>query len=147
MIGFLFVVFGIKIFALTQKIVMFFGIGGCIVIGIVLTVTSRANFVQVERTAAARPTRRPTTASSPSVGQAAGTIVPHHLELGRHLRHAWSPCRWLFAYAYSISFIAGEVKRPDKTIILSNLFAIAVPFVFMLWIAIAPLTRRSATSS
>ena len=43
---------------------------------------------------------------------------------------------WLFAYAYSISFIAGEVKRPDKTIILSNLFAILVPFVFMMWIAI-----------
>ena len=43
---------------------------------------------------------------------------------------------WLFAYAYSISFIAGEVKRPDKTIILSNLFAILVPFVFMMWTAI-----------
>ena len=43
---------------------------------------------------------------------------------------------WLFAYAYSISFIGGEVKRPDKTIIWANVFAIAVPFVFMLWIAI-----------
>jgi basic amino acid/polyamine antiporter, APA family len=43
---------------------------------------------------------------------------------------------WLFAYAYSISFIAGEVKRPDKTIILANLFAILVPFVFMMWFAI-----------
>ena len=43
---------------------------------------------------------------------------------------------WLFAYAYSISFIGGEVKRPDKTIIWSNFFAIAVPFVFLLWIAL-----------
>ena len=43
---------------------------------------------------------------------------------------------WLFAYAYSISFIAGEVKRPDKTIIWSNMFAILVPMVFMLWTAI-----------
>ena len=51
-VGFLFVVFGIKIFALTQKIVMFFGIGGCIVIGIVLTVSSRANFVEKWNTAA-----------------------------------------------------------------------------------------------
>jgi APA family basic amino acid/polyamine antiporter len=42
---------------------------------------------------------------------------------------------WLFAYAYSISFIAGEVKRPDKTIIMANLFAILVPAVFMLWFA------------
>jgi len=43
---------------------------------------------------------------------------------------------WLFAYAYSISFIAGEVKRPDKTIIWANVFAIVVPFVFMIWIGI-----------
>ena len=44
---------------------------------------------------------------------------------------------WLFAYSYCITFIAGEVKRPDKTIILSNLFAIIVPGVFMLWAAIS----------
>ena len=43
---------------------------------------------------------------------------------------------WLFAYAYSIAFIAGEVKRPDKSIIWANTFAILVPFVFMLWFAI-----------
>jgi len=43
-IGFFFVVFGIKIFAKVQKIVMFFGIGGCAVIGIVLTITSRSAF-------------------------------------------------------------------------------------------------------
>ena len=44
---------------------------------------------------------------------------------------------WLFAYAYSISFIGGEVKRPDKTIIMANVFAILVPGVFMLWFASA----------
>jgi len=43
---------------------------------------------------------------------------------------------WLFAYSYCITFIAGEVKRPDKSIILGNLFAILVPAFFMLWLAI-----------
>ena len=43
---------------------------------------------------------------------------------------------WLFAYSYCITFIAGEVKRPDKSIILSNLFAIIVPAVFMILIAV-----------
>ena len=42
---------------------------------------------------------------------------------------------WLFAYAYSISFIAGEVKRPDKSIVWANVLAIAIPCVFMLWFA------------
>ena len=44
---------------------------------------------------------------------------------------------WLFAYSYCITFIAGEVKRPDKTIILGNLFAILVPAFFMIWLGIA----------
>ena len=43
---------------------------------------------------------------------------------------------WLFAYSYCITFIAGEVKRPDKTIILANLSAILVPAFFMTWLAI-----------
>ncbi len=92
-VGFMFVVFGIKIFALTQKIVMFFGIGGCIVIGIVLTFSSRANFVaQWDKTPLAdaladlprlhhqgrvRPPVRPS--------RAPGT--------GRRRSAPWSPCR------------------------------------------------------
>jgi amino acid transporter len=43
---------------------------------------------------------------------------------------------WLFAYSYAITFIAGEVKRPDKTIILSNLAAILTPAFFMVWLGI-----------
>jgi amino acid transporter len=42
---------------------------------------------------------------------------------------------WMFAYAYCITFIAGEVKRPDKTIILANLTAVLVPAAFMVWLA------------
>jgi amino acid transporter len=134
-IGFLFVVFGIKIFALTQKIIMFFGIGGAIVIGVVLTVTSRATFMAKWDAAAAA-------SGSPSyhdfiakVGQAAGQAMPTSWNWTATLG-CMVAMSWLFAYAYSISFIAGEVKRPDKTIILANVFAIAVPFVFMLWMAI-----------
>jgi amino acid transporter len=134
-IGFLFVVFGIKIFARVQKVVMFFGIGGCAVIGIIYTFTSRSHFIDKWNAAAS-------TAGAPSyhgfinqVGHAAGQVMP----VGTN----WSATigvmvamSWLFAYAYSISFIAGEVKRPDKSIIWANVFAIAVPFVFMLWFAI-----------
>ena len=43
---------------------------------------------------------------------------------------------WLFAYSYCITFIAGEVKRPDRTIILSNFFAILVPAVFIILVAV-----------
>ena len=135
-IGFLFVVFGIRIFALTQKIVMFFGIGGCIVIGLVLTFSSHANFVakwDANAAASGSPGYQDFIAK---VGGAAGQLMPHTWSWGATLG-CMVAMSWLFAYAYSIAFIGGEVKRPDKTIIVSNFFAIAVPFVFMIWIALA----------
>ena len=133
--GFMFVVFGIRIFALTQKVIMFFGIGGCIVIGIVLTISSRAHFM-AQWDKYAIQTHSPTYhAFIIKVGQAAGQVIPSTWNWTATLG-TMVAMSWLFAYAYSISFIAGEVKRPDKTIILSNLFAILVPFVFMMWIAI-----------
>ncbi len=52
---------------------------------------------------------------------------------------------WLFAYSYCITFIAGEVKRPDKTIILANLSAILVPAFFMIWLAVACTTRLASS--
>jgi amino acid transporter len=134
-VGFLFVVFGIKVFSLTQKIVMLFGIGGCIVIGLVLTFASRADFVGKWDAAAAASGSPPYLDFISRVGEAAGQVMP--------TTWGWSATlgcmvamSWLFAYAYSISFIGGEVKRPDRTIIWANVFAIAVPFIFMLWIAL-----------
>jgi len=134
-VGFLFVVFGIRIFALTQKIVMFFGIGGCIVIALVLTFSSRANFVAKWDANAAATGSPSYQGFIAKVGAEAGQLMPHTWSWGATLG-CMVAMSWLFAYAYSIAFIGGEVKRPDKTIIISNFFAIAVPFVFMIWIAV-----------
>jgi amino acid transporter len=138
-IGFMFVVFGIRIFAKVQKVIMFFGIGGCAVIGVVLTVTSRASFmakwdVWVTANGSADLVYHN---FSNVVAKAAGVAsIPTTWNWADTLG-VMVAMSWLFAYAYSISFIAGEVKRPDKTIILSNLFAILVPAAFMLWIGLA----------
>jgi len=136
-VGFLFVVFGIKIFAKVQKGVMFFGIGGCVLLTIVLSVTSRATFM-------ARWDAYAASSGTP------GLTYQHFIDVVAKSAGAipttWNwydtlgvmvAMSWLFAYAYSISFIAGEVKRPDKSIIWANVFAIGVPFVFMLWTAFA----------
>ena len=85
-IGFLFVVFGIKIFALTQKIVMFFGIGGCIIIGLVLTWSSKANFVAKwdSRSRGRQRARLPGLHQAGRQGRRPGDA--DDVELGRHLR-------------------------------------------------------------
>jgi APA family basic amino acid/polyamine antiporter len=135
-IGFLFVVFGIKIYALTQKLVMFFGIGGCAVITLVLLISSRANFVAKWNNAAAAGGSPDYHQFIAQVGKEAGQLMP--------TTWGWSATlgcmvamSWLFAYSYYIAYIGGEVKRPDKTIILANLAAIVVPFLFMFFTAIA----------
>ena len=134
-IAFLFVVFGIKWFARIQKIVMIFGIGGCAVLLAAICFYNKAEFV----------------AGWNSIAQQygsvdyAGFLAAAQVEAGGAIPRTWNwfdtfgvmvAGSWLFAYSYCITFIAGEVKRPDKTIILSNLFAIIVPGVFMLWAAV-----------
>jgi amino acid transporter len=134
-IGFLFVVFGIRIFALTQKIVMVFGIGGCVIIGLVLTFTSKATFIAKWDAAAAASDSPRYADFIKQVGDAAGQAMPTTWNWTATFG-VMVAMSWLFAYAYSIAFIAGEVKRPDKTIIWANVFSVLVPFVFMFWIAI-----------
>lgn len=134
-IGFLFVVFGIKIFALTQKIVMVFGIGGMVIIGLVFTFSSHATFVSKWDAAAKASGSFDYNTFITKVGDAAGMAIPASWNWADTIG-VMVAMSWLFAYAYSISFIAGEVKRPDKTIIWANVFSILVPFVFMFWTAI-----------
>ncbi len=134
-IAFLFVVFGIKWFARIQKVVMLLGIGGCAVLLAAICFYNKADFV----------------AGWNNIAQQygsldyAGFFAAAQAEAGGAIPKTWNwfdtfgvmvAGSWLFAYSYCITFIAGEVKRPDKTIILSNLFAIIVPGVFMLWAAV-----------
>jgi basic amino acid/polyamine antiporter, APA family len=136
-IAFLFVVFGIKWFARIQKVVMIFGIGGAAVIAIVLSMTSNAEFVSSWNALAAEYGSLDYDAFMSAAAAEAGidafpTTWNWFDTFGTMVAGSW-----LFAYSYCITFIAGEVKRPDKTIMLSNLFAILLPGAFMIWVAAA----------
>jgi basic amino acid/polyamine antiporter, APA family len=139
LIALLFLVFGIKWFARVQKVIMGLGILGGIIILIVFTFTSREAFVQAWNSIAAEYGSLDYNAFLASARTAmadAGKVLPTTWNwfdtLGVMVAGSW-----LFAYSYCITFIAGEVKRPDKTIILGNLFAVLVPAFFMLWLAAA----------
>lgn len=137
-IALLFLVFGMKVFALAQKIVMGLGTLGGLVILLLFTFTSHDGFVQAWNSVAAQYGSldyNAFLAAAKTAMEAAGTALPA----------TWNwfdtfgvmvAGSWLFAYSYCITFIAGEVKRPDKAIILGNLFAVLVPAFFMLWLAI-----------
>jgi amino acid transporter len=40
---------------------------------------------------------------------------------------------WLIIYAYAVAFIAGEVKRPDRTLIGGSFLACLIPTIIMIW--------------
>lgn len=138
LIALFFVVFGMKVFATVQKVVMVLAIVGTTIILLVFTFTSHDAFVTAWNNIAAQygsidyqgflTTARTTI-------EAAGDVLPTtwnwYDTLGVMVAGSW-----LFAYSYCITFIAGEVKRPDKTIILANISAIVVPGIFMAWLAI-----------
>jgi APA family basic amino acid/polyamine antiporter len=137
LIALLFVVFGVKVFARVQKVIMALGIVGCLIILLVFTFTSNDGFVQAWNNLA-------TQYNSVDYNGFIAAAKSAMDEAGKALPTTWNwfdtlgvmvAGSWLFAYSYCITFIAGEVKRPDKTIILANLSAILVPGVFMLWLA------------
>jgi amino acid transporter len=137
-IGLLFVVFGIKVFASVQKVIMFLGILGCTIILLVFTFTSHDAFVQAWNNLAVEYGSLDYQSflnSARAAIEESGNVLPTTWNwfdtLGVMVAGSW-----LFAYAYCITFIAGEVKRPDKTIILANLWAVLVPAFFMIWLGI-----------
>ena len=134
-IAVLFVVFGIKVFARVQKIVMGLGLIGAIAIIVTLLMYSKSDFIRDWNAMAAQYGSLNYNDFVKAAGDAAGTAMPTtwnwYDTFGVMVAGSW-----LFAYSYCITFIAGEVKRPDKSIILSNLFAIIVPAVFMILTAI-----------
>ena len=70
----------------------------------------------------------------PAVSKALGEAVPTHSTFYGTLG-VMVAGSWLFAYAYFCVFVAGEVKRPDKTLITANFVAILVPALLMIWTA------------
>lgn len=138
LVAMLFLIFGIQFFAKVQKVIMVLGILGTLVIVLIFTFTSRTEFTQAWNTVAAEY------GSLDYNGFISAARVAIE-EAGGVLPSTWNwfdtfgvmvAASWLFAYSYCITFIAGEVKRPDKAIILGNLFAILVPGLFMLWLAL-----------
>jgi len=139
LIALLFLVFGIKVFAIAQKVVMGLAMVGGVTILIILSITSHQNFVVYWNALASHygslDFYQFLTSAKAAMSDAGVTLAS-----GFTLRDTLGVMvagSWLFAYSYCITFIAGEVKRPDKTIILANLTAVLVPAFFMIWLAAA----------
>jgi basic amino acid/polyamine antiporter, APA family len=134
--AFLTIAFGIKIMAAIQKGVFVVTTLGAAVMMIVLTMYGREDMVARWDEIAAQHDSLAYADVVPAVEAAIGQALPTtwnwYDTFGIMVAGSY-----LFAYAYCITYIAGEVKRPDQTIIWSNFTAIIVPAAFGIWLGLA----------
>jgi amino acid transporter len=129
-------IFGVKIFATIQRAIMFIALGGAAVItGSIMISSKGAMQANWDKFASQHDSLRyneVVPAVSKAIGEAVPTSSTFYGTLGVMVAGSW-----LFAYAYFCVFVAGEVKRPDKTLITANFVAILVPALLMIWTALS----------
>jgi APA family basic amino acid/polyamine antiporter len=129
-------IFGVKIFATIQKAIMFIALGGAAVITASIMISSKSAMQANWDKLAERYGSLKYSEVVPAVSKALGEAVPTHSTFYGTLG-VMVAGSWLFAYAYFCVFVAGEVKRPDKTLITANFVAILVPALLMIWTALS----------
>jgi amino acid transporter len=130
------VIFGMKIYhklALFAVIVM---TGGVAILDLVLTFTSKADFIKNWDAQAAEHGSLTYDAFVAAAGTAAGAPMP--------TTWTWSDTLgitagvyMIFVWTFAIAYIGGEVKRPDKVLIKSHIMSIWIPVALCLWAFIA----------
>lgn len=152
--GFWIVVFGLKMYNINQRVIMFAGFFCLIVAGIVLSTTSHTEFVNAYDAAAAEAGSIDYATTVDMVqNQSAYNDAYWEEYMGAPLEDvALEPedgkidwyatlglfpgVAWATAYGYQITFICGEVKRPQRNIVLGQVLAALIPCFFLAWFAV-----------
>jgi len=136
--GFYIVVVGLKMYNMNQRVVMVAGFFCLIVAGIVLATSSHADFVTAYDQAAADH-------GSLSYDDTIAGVVAEGVPLNDGMKPSFNwfdtlalfpAVAWATAYGYQITFICGEVKRPQRNIVLGQVLAALIPGFFLCWFAI-----------
>lgn len=153
--GFWIVVVGLKMYNMNQRIVMFAGFFCLIVAGIVLSTASHADFVAAYDDAA---TEAGSIDYATTIDMVANQgdyndpyweayngapledvgVAPEEGKIDWYATLGLFPAvAWATAYGYQITFICGEVKRPQRNIVLGQVLAALIPCLFLSWFAIS----------
>lgn len=120
-VGFVSVAFGMRSYAVIQKIMLIPAVGGVIVLIAALFLSSKTGFIGNWNAVAAEYG----SLDYEAFIEAAGPLPDSwdwHGTLG-----AFSGVYMLFFYNYAIAYFSGEVKRPDRSLLGANILAVWVP--------------------
>jgi APA family basic amino acid/polyamine antiporter len=135
--GFFIVIMGLKIYNWNQRVIMFVAFITLIVTGIILTMHSNADFVAAYNNQAAADGSL-SYADTITAARDAGYDIASGAKPGMDLPATlalFPAIAWATAYGYQITFICGEVKRPQRNIVLGQVLAAVIPMVFLMWFA------------
>ncbi len=127
--------FGTKMYAKIQKVAMIIGLVGVVVCLLVFTFNSHQNYVDSWNKVSAQY-------NSIDYNTFLQEAKDQMAADGSDFNGTWNwPATiglmiagsWLIIYCYAVAFIAGEVKRPDKTLIGGSFMACLVPTIIMVW--------------
>ena len=134
--GFLIVSLGLKHYLLWQRSIMFAALFCLIVTGAVMTFHSHSDFVSSYDVAAAKygSYNYTDTIAQANIGMAVetGTATTTQWDLASTFM-LFPSISWIMAYGYVITFICGEVKRPQRNILLGQILAMLIPSMIALW--------------
>jgi amino acid transporter len=133
--GFFIVIFGLKIYNMNQRVIMLLAFFTLIVTGIILTTSSHTDFVTAYDEQALAD-------GSMSYDETIAAVRADGVDLTDGAKPGWDlgaslalfpAIAWATAYGYQITFICGEVKRPQRNIVLGQVLAAVIPAVFLVW--------------
>jgi basic amino acid/polyamine antiporter, APA family len=130
------VVFGMRVYKAVQKPIIVIAIAGPIIVALGLTLSSKATFIHNWNLLALQYHSVDYHHFVTAVGTAAGSPVPLHWNWPDTFG-ALAGAFTLFLYTYAVAYVAGEVKRPTKTILAANWMSLWIPMVLGLWVVIA----------
>ena len=122
-VGYLSVAFSMKSYAVIQKIMLIPAIGGVIVVIGALLFATKGGFIHNWNVIAAQYH----SLRYAQFIKAAGPLPRSWNWTGTF--GAFSGVYALFVYNYAIAYLSGEVKRPDKNLLMGNVLAVWVPIV------------------
>jgi len=137
--GFYIVITGLKIYNMNQRVIMFAAFFCLIVTGIVLSTHSHSDFVASYDAMAADSGSMSYADTITTVRDTDGWALNNGMKPGWDLGAAlalFPAIAWATAYGYQITFICGEVKRPQRNIVLGQVLAAVIPAVFLVWFAV-----------
>jgi amino acid transporter len=136
LIAFLIVAFGMKVFHHLSLWVVAIIIGGVVILDLILTFSSKATFINTWNAQAAKYHSVPYAGFVAAVAKAAGHAMPHTWSWGDTFG-ATAGVFMLVIWAFGIAYVGGEVKRPDKTVMMAQWAAVLTPTVLCLWAVLA----------